>query len=194
MRKIFISFILVLLSAFILINHLGTAIPTHISDSEKTGPAGVRIEKSKNSHRHIILQGSDYHRGNEYGRLGSSELLKQENLLISKLDGFIGNSLIQKIFFSFAMVWFHDADTYIDEASLKEMQGVAQWAPEKYHYLADGLTRQVAYHGLHEVGQMFVDEDRVDMGCFASAIQSKNQDWVIGRNFDFDVDGLFDRE
>jgi hypothetical protein len=39
---------------------------------------------------------------------------------------------------------------------------------------------------------MFVDEDKVDVGCFATAINI--QGWVIGRNFDFDIDGLFDKE
>lgn len=194
MRKIIVSFVLIILTSVLLINHIGTVVPKEISASEKSGPQGIRIEKSENSHRHIILQGSDYHRGSEFGRLCQAELLKQEELLISKLDGFIGNSFIQGLFFTSAMLWFYDADKFIDDPSLKEMQGVAKWAPKKYDYLSDGLTRQVAYHGLHEVGQMFVDEDRVDMGCFASAIQSRNKEWVLGRNFDFDVDGIFDRE
>lgn len=194
MRTFFVTALLLLVTGILFINHIGTVIPVPVTSAEESGPVGIRIEKSANSHRHIILEGSDFHRGAEFGRLSQEELLKQEQLLISKLDGFIGNSFVQSLFFTTAMIWFHDADTFIDDASLKEMQGVAKWAPKKYDYLSDGLTRQVAYHGLHEVGQMFVDEDRVDMGCFASAIQSKKKEWVIGRNFDFDVDGMFDQE
>jgi hypothetical protein len=194
MRSFFVSLILLSLTGLIFIQHLGTASKLTISESEATGIPGVFIEKTPTSHRHVILQGSDYHRGAEYGRLLKAQLLKVEDLMVSKLDHFIGNKFIQNAVFSFAMIWFHDVDKYIDVSSLKEMQGVSVWAPKKFDNLADGFTRQIAYHGLHEVGQMFVDEDRVDMGCFASMVESPDHKWVIGRNFDFDVDGMFDRE
>lgn len=194
MRTFFVSLILLSLTGLIFIQHLGTASKLTISENESKGVPGVFIEKTKTSHRHVILQGSDYHRGAEYGRLLQAELLKIEDLMVSKLDHFIGSKILQNAFFSFAMIWFHDVDQYIDEGSLKEMQGVSVWAPKKFDNLADGFTRQIAYHGLHEVGQMFVDEDRVDMGCFASMVETPDHKWVIGRNFDFDVDGHFDRE
>lgn len=194
MKKHIFSFILIILTLFLFINHLGTVVPKKIAIEEERGPNGIRIEKSEKSHRHIILEGSDYHRGSEFGRINQNEILMLENLLVSKLDHFIGNSFFQRIFFSFAMVWFYDEADYIDLSSLKEMQGVSKWASSKFDYLSSALTRQLAYHGLHEVGQIFVDDDRVDLGCFASAIQSKNNEWVIGRNFDFDVEGVFDKE
>lgn len=194
MKPFFISFLLLSITALLYVQHIGTVIKAPVTEKESIGPVGVFIEKNETSHRHVILEGSDFHRGAEFGRLMKEKLVVQEDLMVSKLDGFIGNSLAQSVFFAAAMIWFHDVDKYLDSASLKEMQGVSVWSPKKFDYLADGFTRQIAYHGLHEVGQMFVDEDRVDMGCFATVLQTENKNWVIGRNFDFDVDGFFDKE
>jgi predicted choloylglycine hydrolase len=192
MKNILFSLVLIVCSLGLFANYLGTAIPLDIKD--ESGPPAVFIEKTANSHRHIILQGSSYHRGLEFGKYTSDVLRMQETLMVSKLDQVIGNSFVQKIFFSTLMLWFHDVDKHIDRDSLEEMQGISKYAPDEFQRLTTNYTRQIAYHGLHEVGQMFVDEDRVDMGCFVSAIQSEQNKWVIGRNFDFDIDGLFDRE
>lgn len=192
MRNIFISLILIFCSLGLFANYLGTAIPFDIKND--SGPPAVYIEKTIHSHRHIILKGPSYHRGTEFGKYTSNVLRMEETLMISKLNHYIGNNFVQKIFFSTLMLWFHDVGNYIDRDSLEEMQGVAKFAPNEFQTLTTNYTRQIAYHGLHEVGQMFVDEDRIDMGCFVSAILSKQNKWVIGRNFDFDIDGLFDRE
>jgi isopenicillin-N N-acyltransferase-like protein len=192
MKRILVTLALILVTLVIFANHVGNAIPVTVDESIKM-PA-VYIEKTENSHRQIILKGSSYNRGFEFAKYTKKVILMEEELMTSKLDHFIGNSFIQKTFFTMMMLWFHDVDSFVDQDSLEEMQGVAHWAPNKYEYLASNFTRQIAYHGMHEVGQMFVDEDRVDMGCFVSAIQSPTKHWVIGRNFDFDIDGLFDRE
>lgn len=194
MRKIAVSCFLILITLVVFANHVGNAIPLQIDESKIGNVPAIYIEKTENSHRQIILKGSSYNRGFEFAKYTKNVLLMEEELMVSKLDHFIGNSFIQKTFFTAMMLWFHDVDSFVDQDSLEEMQGVSKWAPTKYEYLASNFTRQIAYHGMHEVGQMFVDEDRVDMGCFVSAIKSPSKHWVIGRNFDFDIDGLFDKE
>jgi hypothetical protein len=192
MKRIFTTTFLFLVTLVIFLYHFGTAQYPMIHNTEIEGPSGKFLARGINQHRHIFLSGSDYHRGAEFGRLTKPILELQEELMVSKLDLFLGNSFNQKLFLFMAMNWFHGLDTYIDQASLKEMFGVSISSPTKFDYLANAYNRQIAYHGIHEVGQMFVDEDKVDMGCFATAIF--NNGWVIGRNFDFDIDGLFDRE
>lgn len=194
MRNFSISLVLMTLTAFILINHIGSVPKLYDDHKPDQRVPAILVNQTDSHHRSVILQGSDYNRGYSFGEIMKENLVTIEATMVSKLDGFIGNRFIQSVFFSAAMIWFHDADKFIDSSSLAEMQGVSAFAPEKYDYLADGFTRQIAYHGLHEVGQMFVDEDQVDMGCFATLLPTKDNNWVIGRNFDFDVDGMFDRE
>lgn len=188
--KILFSLFLILMTTFVFIQHQGMVIPKKV-DEQRVGAAGRLVQDGQ---RHIFLAGNDYHRGQELGRLLKKDLYTVESSMIRKMHHFIPNPLIQKAIFTFAMVWFHDIERFIDEGVMLEMQGISQYASHDFDYLADGLTRHLAYHGLHEVGQMFVDEDRVDMGCFAGVFKTQENSWIIGRNFDFDVDGLFDRE
>jgi predicted choloylglycine hydrolase len=194
MRKVLISLCLLTVTVHTLILHIGTVPVQKITAEEKNGPKGIYIEKSANSHRHIILEGPSFHIGSEYGRLTQKLLEQQEEILLEEFSNVIKSPLLQKIFFMGSMLWFNDLDSKISNEALKEMQGVSIWAPSKFKFLASNLTRQVAYHGLHEVGQMFVDEDKVDMGCFVAALQGNDGTWIIGRNFDFDVNNFFDKE
>ncbi len=74
------------------------------------------------------------------------------------------------------------------------MYGISRSAPRKYDYLADPYTRQVAYHGLHEVGQMMVDQGFEEgMACTVIAVKRGRQ-WILGRNFDFEGGRIFDKE
>ena len=69
----------------------------------------------------------------------------------------VPSSIIRSGMFLFLMRWFWGADRYIETWMSAEMWGVAQGTSHEYDYLADRMTRQFAYHGLHEVGQMVTD-------------------------------------
>ncbi len=70
---------------------------------------------------------------------------------------------------------------------------MAVHAPPLFDRYADRFTRQVAYHGLHEIGQTFVDFGWQDMGCTLFAVPF-GQSWLIGRNFDFVAGRVFDED
>jgi hypothetical protein len=89
--------------------------------------------------------------------------------------------------------WFWGADRYFSPADLAEMDGVSRSSPEEFAYLGNAYVRQIYYHGLHEVGQMMVDQTGDDMGCTVAALPFK-QGWVIGRNFDFEGGRIFDAD
>jgi hypothetical protein len=178
-----------IINTYVLTIHIGTVAPVvkDFNIIEK----GVRVSDSISSLRHVILKGSPYNIGFEHGRLFKKDLKAQEELMLTKINDFIPSSFLQKTFYLLSMVWFSGIEDHIDTHSLEEMEGVSKWVNGNED-LASSLTRQVAYHGVHEVGQMFVDEDRADMGCFVVALKNDN-DWIVGRNFDFDVDGQFDK-
>ncbi len=184
--------LLLFLNLYVLTLHIGVVAPLSLTEKDLIGIEGQLIKTGESGHTHIVLEGSSYKRGLEFSRLTKDLLLLQENKLLEKFKSFIPNFFVQKLFFHGAMIWFYGLEEHIDQDSLKEMQGVSIHAPEEYNYLADPLTRQAAYHILHEVGQLFVDEDFSDAGCFVAAIKNEDQSWVIGRNFDFDIENIFD--
>jgi hypothetical protein len=75
----------------------------------------------------------------------------------------------------------------------QEMYGVSKSAPHEFDGLGDGYTRQITYHGIHEIGQMMVDQKGDAMGCTVAAAPTAKS-WILGRNFDFEGGRIFDRE
>jgi hypothetical protein len=157
----------------------------------RPGEGTARIENLEQIH--LILEGSPYERGLKSGELTKDLLLLQEDSLVGKLREWIPRDWMLQALVLGASLWFHGAEDYIDPEYLQEMYGISRSAPEKYDFLADGYTRQIAYHGLHEVGQMMVDQGGENMGCTVLAAQA-GKNWIVGRNFDFEGGRVFDEK
>jgi predicted choloylglycine hydrolase len=141
----------------------------------------------------LTLFGTPYERGLAAGRLTKDLLLQEETQLVADLERFFPSALARWALMFGSMRWFYGIDRYISPSSLAEMYGVAASAPHQMDRLADGYTRQIAYHGVHEIGQMFVDFDRQDFGCTA-VMTPTTEGWIVGRNFDFDAVPILDTE
>ena len=172
----------------------------HISVFEKPNVINENISQkatwySKDKYRinQLLLFGSSYNRGKETGRLTRDLIYKQEEELTSMFRSFFPTKVSQQLFIIALSRWFWGIERYFDEGMLKEMLGVSEYSSDKFNGFADPFTRQVAYHGLHEVGQAFSDVENVDFGCTVFGINYKNN-WVIGRNFDFEAGRIFDDE
>ena len=151
------------------------------------------IDKKAYGMHQLVVSGTPYQRGFESGRLERDLLLREENELVGKLRGFFQNRFVLKGFTLLLMNWFQGIEKYFEPWMVNELYGVSKSAPHKFDDLADGLTRQVAYHGLHEVGQMMVDQKGEDVGCTVVATPYKGN-WILGRNFDFEGGRIFDEE
>jgi predicted choloylglycine hydrolase len=120
-------------------------------------------------------------------------LYRQEKELTTQLFGMIPSKVLRAVLELFTIRWFWGIDPYFEPWMTREMLGVSKFTSHEFDYLADRFTRQIAYHGLHEVGQMMVDQQTEDMGCTVVALANRGS-WVIGRNFDFEAGRIFDSE
>lgn len=147
--------------------------------------------------RHLVLEGEPYSRGLAAGQLTKDLLLRQERELNAALFKKIPEWLL-KVLEIPLIRYFWGIEKYVEPWMLQEMYGVAQSAPHEFDRLIDGYTRQLVYHGLHEVGQMMVDSGQLDMGCTVVAMQRSGErnggGWILGRNFDFEGGRTLDRE
>ena len=142
----------------------------------------------------LVLIGPAFARGRAAGEATAPLLLELEVALMEKFRALIPlPALALRGLVLASIVWFHDVQDYLPPDVVEEMYGTSLSAPKSFDYIADGLTRQVAYHGLHEVGQAMVDHELNDGGCTAVAVRSGNT-FVVGRNFDFEAGPVFDRE
>lgn len=185
----------VLLSAWtVAVYHRAVLIAPEPSTLAETGRARSQfIPRSEAKIHQLVVEGSAYERGELAGRHTSHLLLLQEQSLNGKLNEIIPSTFLRRAMQVLAMRWFWGADAYFESWAKEEMFGVGKWAPPEFDHLADGYTRQAAYHGLHEVGQMMVDQGLEDMGCTVVAYP-EGGGWVIGRNFDFEGGLVFDTE
>lgn len=194
MKRIFHGlFMVALLTWTVILNiyHAGV-YPPPLVDLHEAGSARW-LDRHEHGIHHMILQGTPFARGREAGRQTQGLLLAQEQQLVGMLHGWVPSDLAVQGLILGAIAWFQGVDKYLSRPDVEEMYGTSLSAPKSFDYLADGFTRQVAYHGLHEVGQMMVDQGFEDMGCTVVALPWRGS-FVIGRNFDFEGGRIFDSE
>ncbi len=172
--------------------HRGVLTPPAVSPDAKGEADWIEVDGLK----HLVLKGNAYMRGFEAGKKTEGLLRLQEQELTALLFQKIPE-VVLKILEVPLIRYFWGIERFIDPWMLQEMYGVSQFAPHEFDRLIDGYTRQLAYHGLHEVGQMMVDQGALDFGCTVVAAPLDSgapKGWVLGRNFDFEGGRILDRE
>lgn len=174
--------------------HAGVARVPKI-DGASTQAIGHFLPKEEWGINHLVLSGPPYARGLKSGELTKHLMAQQEDVLNKQMETWVPYRFARQALVLLAIAWFQGIDDYLKPEHLEEMYGTSKAASPKYDYLVDGFTRQVAYHGLHEVGQMMVDRgfEDLNMGCTVVAIPRGNS-WIVGRNFDFEGGRIFDTE
>lgn len=198
MRNLRIPGLLLLLAATWVVNvyHLSVYPPPpnarRVERTEVTRKSRF-ISRDEAGINQLIVFGSPYERGLATGRLTAPLLRGEERDLVREMEHFLSNKIVRHALFTFAMRWFWGIQDYLLPRHTDEMFGVAQSAPREFDYLTDSFTRQIAYHGVHEVGQMFVDFEKQDFGCTLLGVPRPGG-WLFGRNFDFEAVRLLDTE
>lgn len=183
---------LLLWTGIVAIYHAGV-YPKPKVDLNQAQAKAEWLDRRQHGVHHLILHGAPFPRGKRAGELTGHLLEMQEDQLLAKLNKLLPSPALVQVMIIGAITWFQGVEDYLEPAWLEEMYGTGLGAAKRFEYLADGFTRQVAYHGLHEVGQMMVDQGVQDMGCTLVAAPL-GKSWVIGRNFDFEGGRVFDSE
>lgn len=195
-RTLFALFLLLVVTWLLTILHLGVFPKPDASllvERPEVTAKSQLIAKAEGGLNHLLLFGSPYERGLATGRLTAPLLFAEEAVLVDEFLRFFPNPLLRWGLMLGAMRWYWGIERYFEPWATAEMYGVAQSAPSEFEHLTDNYTRQAAYHGVHEIGQMFVDFDKGDFGCTLLGVPTR-QGWVLGRNFDFDAARILDEE
>ncbi len=175
--------------------HVGTfrppALPVTVASSADE-PTGAWVGRETYGINQLILRGPPYARGLESGRLTEPLLRMQEEELTTRLFDWIPRALFVALE-PLGIAYFRGIENYFEPWMAQEMYGVSKSAPHEFDGLGDGYTRQITYHGLHEIGQMMVDQKGDAIGCTVAAVPTAAS-WIVGRNFDFEGGRVFDRE
>lgn len=142
---------------------------------------------------HIFLEGSPFERGLAWGSLTGNLLERQEQVLVDMYTELMPSTTQRKLFEIGSIAAFQGLELTLEPWMLEEMWGVSQSSSSRFNSFASPYARQIAYHGIHEVGQLFVDLAPLEGACtFVSYPHGKN--WIVGRTFDFEGGRIFDEE
>ncbi len=196
-KKILIPLLLLLLITPFVIVWFGNVEPPTV-DEKLLSIAEIQeqshfYDKKNWGVHHVVLTGSPFARGQQYGYWTHDFLLEQEKSLIEKLDEVMPSKILQYALFLFSMAWFQGLEDYYETEWLHEMYGVSLHGSKQDRFFATPFTRQLAYHGIHDMGQMMIDRGLV-MGACTQVARHLEDGWLIGRNFDFEGGRVFDED
>ena len=197
-KRILIFVILIFLTLSFLLVQLGNVshpllkqAPLSQTEIEKKS---AFFHKNQWGLNQVFLEGNDYERGQQFGFWTKELLFEQEKALVNKLDQVIPYKILQYALVFFSMGWFYGLDDYFKAEWIHEMYGVSHYGSQKNLFFATPFTRQMAYHGIHDLGQMMIDKGLVLGACTQAAIPRDGKGWLVGRNFDFEAGRIFDEE
>ncbi len=168
------------------------AIPNSL-EWEKAKSEAKWFSKEEKGIHHIFLSGTPFEQGLAWGSLTGDLLYRQEKSLLDLYTDLIPSDSARKIFETGLIAAFQGLEKSFAPWMLEEMWGVSQSASTDFNKFASPYSRQLAYHGIHEVGQLFVDLAPLEGACtFLSYPLEKS--WIIGRSFDFEGGRIFDEE
>lgn len=169
----------------------------------RAAPASIEWEKAKAQSKwfpktekginHIFLEGSAFERGLAFGSLTGDLLYRQEKTLAEMYTELMPSKIKQRIFETGAIAAFQGLALSLEPWMLEEMWGVSQSSSNEFNHFASSYARQIAYHGIHEVGQLFVDLAPLEGACTFVSFPL-NSHWIVGRTFDFEGGRIFDDE
>ena len=195
-KKILLTLLLLLLLTPFLLVNISDQTPPSIKVKDLTEreirESSQFYNKEQFGIHQAFLFGTPFERGQQFGFWTKDLLQKQEDSLLKKLDEIFPKIAQYGIFF-FSMGWFYGLDDYFQENWTQEMYGVSKYAPQGDLYFTSTYTRQLAYHGIHDLGQMMIDHGLV-LGACTQILKKNNDSWLIGRNFDFEAGPVFDQD
>lgn len=188
--------VLLVVSSFLSTLYLGEMLPPQVGEplsTEQIKAQSKFFHKDQMGVHQVVLTGSDFERGQQFGFWTKDFLIEQEESLKRKIQQIFPSTLFRHALFLFSMIWFHDLEDYIEDSWKEEMYGVTIHTPLDRLYFSTIYTRQLAYHGIHDMGQMMIDSGLV-LGACTQVLVPNNEGWVIGRNFDFEAGPVFDED
>lgn len=186
--------LLTLVTWCVLILHIADLQPLKRFNTDiKVSDYGTWIDKKDMGINQMILKGPAFERGYAAGQLTKEIMKAEEDDLIAKFRKFVTSRWAQLALTVVGTRWFWGIEEYFRPEHLEEMYGTSFSAAKEYNELLPPYPRQIALHGLHEVGQMMVDQDKADFGCTVLAYPFRKH-WVLGRNFDFEGGKHFDED
>jgi predicted choloylglycine hydrolase len=127
-----------------------------------------------------------------YGELAKELVQRQEDIFVAQINQFVPSDIWQQ--FLKLMIGFFNSDLpkNIPLENQQEIYGISQSFSDDYDYIATKYMRILNYHAAHDIGHALNDYSLV--GCTSFSLKgskTKNQEMVIGRNFDFYVGDEF---
>ena len=138
--------------------------------------------------------------GVQHAALGGFMTQRIERLMLDDLEKRAPGPV--RVILPGILMWeYRHMPDYISEPRLEELWGFSQTYADPQPFPLNAYRRGLYYHALHDITQELIGNPWVDPGVAgactgfaASGSATTNGHLIVGRNFDFEVLPIFDRE
>jgi hypothetical protein len=150
----------------------------------------------------FLQSGSDEDRGYAIAKLAGPVDVRIENEMFDQLDYFLPQVWSRWLVLRGMGTNMVDLPRYIAPEYQREIYWAAHFHDDPYQYMAPTYPRIIAYHALHDISQMLIDNPLIVPNTFACTgvislpaySAPENGHLFLGRNFDFEGGESFSRQ
>jgi hypothetical protein len=175
-------------------------IQTPSSELRSVGPAlryyGASYVSEADGIIEARLEGTPAQVGFASGKLLRQEILETEGRLFKQFEHYVPRGWARALLLDWARIRYSHLDRNLDASSRDELAGLgAALEPDPFSSFMPAYQRLVYLSGLYDISLSF--ERAPLVGCTTFLVRGKSSDnghsW-LARNFDFEVDEIFDQK
>lgn len=144
----------------------------------------------------VSLSGTPEQIGFAHARLLHQQMVVNEGVLLGHLEQTVPNQLARTLLLDLALLKYGNVAEGMSAPRLRELAAMARgFAPDPYAGFFDTFQRFVYLNALYDISLSF--EHSPLLGCTSfvlNATKDSASGPLLARNFDFEVDPIFDRE
>jgi len=143
----------------------------------------------------VRLSGTPQQIGFAHARLLQQQMVANETVLLNHLQRVVPNGVLRTALLDLALLRYGNVSRGMSPARLEELAAMAQgFSPDPFADFFATFQRFVYLNALYDIALSFEHSPLIGCTTFVLPAEAGGSGALLARNFDFEVDPIFDRE
>lgn len=143
----------------------------------------------------VRLSGTPEQIGFAHARLLSQQMVANESVLLDHLEQVVPNGVLRTALLDLALLRYGNVSRGMSRARLAELAAMAQgFSPDPFADFFATFQRFVYLNALYDIALSFEHSPLIGCTSFVLPAEASGSGALLARNFDFEVDPIFDRQ